>query len=430
MPGAILFAALLGCSGIYRQIGGPWKELPAEVYADGELSPAARQLVNSAFEDFSGGAVMADYHVHYFGMGVPDPYIYNADLQQLPDSERPSINEETLTQGQPFLRKHLTRGVLLATAAAAPETVDDDWSERLVDLVANYGAPKHAENPAASPHRTEFHVMAMDGEYGGDGKLLESSATVVSNRFAIELTNLLNEKLDERGGFTRNRFVTVGSVNPERPDWREQLALLHARGVRWIKWRVGTMNFDPARVSGSFYQALRTKGIGILTHTGTSASVKLSAELNDQAAPMRMTRALDFGVTVVMLHMGRIGTGEKPDIYFDQFSKMIGDPNYDGLLFGEISAIPYMGTERHLTRVAQFEPGRVVNGSDYPAVTPYLLARRSLRQLVKSGFIDKQEFEPLDEILRYNPLLFDFVLKRSLEINGRRLPAGFFLKIE
>ena len=51
------------------------------------------------------------------------------------------------------------------------------------------------------------------------------------------------------------------------------------------------------------------------------------------------------------------------------------------------------------------------------------------RPLVKQGYLTGSEGKCLKEIYDYNPLLFDFVLKRSLKHprTGKRLPATVFM---
>jgi mannonate dehydratase len=51
------------------------------------------------------------------------------------------------------------------------------------------------------------------------------------------------------------------------------------------------------------------------------------------------------------------------------------------------------------------------------------------RPLVKGGYLTEAEGSSLKEIYDYNPLLFDFVLKRTLKLPGtdRRLPADVFM---
>jgi len=49
--------------------------------------------------------------------------------------------------------------------------------------------------------------------------------------------------------------------------------------------------------------------------------------------------------------------------------------------------------------------------------------------LVKYGYLAPAAAGSLKEIYQYNPLLFDFVLKRALKLPGtdRRLPAAVFM---
>ncbi len=72
---------------------------------------------------------------------------------------------------------------------------------------------------------------------------------------------------------------------------------------------------------------------------------------------------------------------------------------------------------------------RLVNGSDYPLPAVNLLIRT--RPLVKQGYINADEADSLKEIYDYNPLLFDFVLKRTLKLPGtsKRFPASVFMLI-
>jgi hypothetical protein len=70
--------------------------------------------------------------------------------------------------------------------------------------------------------------------------------------------------------------------------------------------------------------------------------------------------------------------------------------------------------------------GRLVNGSDYPLPAINLLIRT--KPLVRAGYLKEEEGTALREIYGFNPLLFDFVLKRCLKLPGtqRRLPASIF----
>ena len=85
---------------------------------------------------------------------------------------------------------------------------------------------------------------------------------------------------------------------------------------------------------------------------------------------------------------------------------------------------------RPLTTILQREDlhERLVNGSDYPLPAVNVLIRTGA--LVKQGYITSEERTCLNEIYDYNPLLFDFALKRTMKLPGTqaRLPAALFMK--
>lgn len=70
---------------------------------------------------------------------------------------------------------------------------------------------------------------------------------------------------------------------------------------------------------------------------------------------------------------------------------------------------------------------KLVNGTDYPL--PGILGAESPLQLLSRHWITRGERRALNEIARVNPLLFDFVLKRTLRDRGTGsgLPASVFL---
>jgi len=109
----------------------------------------------------------------------------------------------------------------------------------------------------------------------------------------------------------------------------------------------------------------------------------------------------------------------------------MSEDRYKGLLFADISAMTqYNRIGRPLTTILQREDlhDRLVNGSDYPLPAVNLLIRT--RALVHQGYITKDERAGLNEIYDYNPLLFDFVLKRTMKLPGtqRCLPVKVFMR--
>jgi mannonate dehydratase len=67
---------------------------------------------------------------------------------------------------------------------------------------------------------------------------------------------------------------------------------------------------------------------------------------------------------------------------------------------------------------------RLLNGSDYPL--PGVFPLYSVDYLVQLGCIEKSAAPLLKGLREHNPLLFDFVLKRSLRAAGKRLASGIF----
>jgi mannonate dehydratase len=106
------------------------------------------------------------------------------------------------------------------------------------------------------------------------------------------------------------------------------------------------------------------------------------------------------------------------------------DKRYEGLVFGEISAMTQVNRlGPPLTTLLAREDlhHRLVNGSDYPLPAVNALIRTG--KLAEYGYIDESERSPLKEIYHYNPLLFDFVLKRTVKLPGanRKLPPSIFM---
>src|SRR5688500_14288242 len=110
--------------------------------------------------------------------------------------------------------------------------------------------------------------------------------------------------------------------------------------------------------------------------------------------------------------------------------RLMDEKRYEGLVFGETSAMTQFNRAgRPLSTILEREDlhERLVNGSDYPLPAVNMLIRMS--PLVRRGYITADEGDSLKEIYQYNPLLFDFTLKRRLahpETN-RRLPAFGFI---
>jgi len=67
---------------------------------------------------------------------------------------------------------------------------------------------------------------------------------------------------------------------------------------------------------------------------------------------------------------------------------------------------------------------RLLNGSDYPL--PGVMPLFSVKRIAASGLIPEHAVVPLNTLRHHNPLLFDFVLKRTLAWQGQSFPAKVF----
>ena len=67
---------------------------------------------------------------------------------------------------------------------------------------------------------------------------------------------------------------------------------------------------------------------------------------------------------------------------------------------------------------------RSLNGSDYPL--PGIMPIFSVDYLVSLGLLEAAAGPLLTEVRAHNPLLFDFVLKRSLRAGGKRFANAVF----
>jgi mannonate dehydratase len=104
---------------------------------------------------------------------------------------------------------------------------------------------------------------------------------------------------------------------------------------------------------------------------------------------------------------------------------MMDDPQYEGRLFGEISAVLLLNRVRGVvpTLLRRTElHHRLIHGSDYPipGIDPLI----NLFQLWSMDLIRWEDRAPLSRLFDQNPILGDFVLKRVLTIDGGP-PTGF-----
>jgi mannonate dehydratase len=225
----------------------------------------------------------------------------------------------------------------------------------------------------------------------------------------------------------------VASVHPYDPRALDRLDAAAARGARAVKWLPTAQNIDPASPRcDRFYAKLTALKLPLITHAGDEQAVVGFGE--HLGNPLRLRRPLDAGVRVVVAHCASLGHGDELDpkapsaqpSNFDLFVRLMDDPRYRGTLYGDISAVVQSNRVDVIPTLLSrrdWQP-RLLNGSDYPL--PGVIPLIDLRKLAARGLLPAEMVEPLLRLRHANVLLFDFVLKRSLALNGRRFADEVF----
>lgn len=340
-----------------------------------------------------------DGHVHIAGSGDSDSGIVVAE-----DMGR-------LAKPGQYARRlfYLNAGC----AHDAPGEVDRSYVARMVNLIDGF------------PAGARLMLFAFDRCYDEAGRSRpERTAFHVPDAYARRLAAERPE-----------RFEWVCSVHPYRDDAVTALTEAAAAGARAVKWLPSAMGIDPgAARCDAYYDALARLRLPLICHGGSERAVHGAGEFRFNN-PLRLRRALDRGVRVVVAHCASAGVDDDLDRgerggrvpSFDLFARLMAEPAYEGLLFGDISALTLLN--RSPARIADLIRrrewhGRLLNGSDYPL--PGILPLFAPRLLARAGLLDPALAPLLAELQGHNPLLFDFVLKRHLRADGIGLPASVF----
>lgn len=390
-----LGAGLLNSAcGHVRFDGGLWNPclgspLPARL--------AAHDLVLSAWDSLDMRQVW-DCHVHLVGSGDSDSGIWvNSDMQSL-------LHPVQYLQWKFYMN---------ATCLEKSASVDEDFVRQLVDLHDDF------------PKGFRCMLLAFDYQYDEHGnRLLAESGFHVPDHYAASIAK-----------HHPARFEWIASIHPYRQDCVSALDNARALGARAVKWLPPVMGIDPASpLCDRFYEALVKYDMPLLCHAGREMAVK-SGENTELGNPLLLRRALDHGVRVIVAHCGSLGENidldRGPDAAkvpsFSLFARLMDDSRYERLLFGDISALVQVNrVGAALNTVLQRTDWhhRLINGSDYPL--PGVVPLISMAQLAEGNYISVEQAAVLTEIRQYNPLLFDFVLKRHIRFQGKRLSKGIF----
>ncbi|MEO5364718.1 MAG: hypothetical protein H7838_14030 [Magnetococcus sp. DMHC-8] len=296
-------------------------------------------------------------------------------------------------------------------ADGTPGHVDESYVTRLHTLLADM------------PAGVKLMLFAFDRAHDETGQPLpDQSAFYVPNGYARLLART-----------HPHRFEWVASIHPYRPDAVDALEQAHADGARAVKWLPPAMGIDPASVRCQpFYQAMARLNLPLITHGGEEKAVHGVGQ-PAFGNPLRLRRALDAGVRTIVAHCASIGMdhdsdqGDRPVASFVLFARLMADPAYRDHLFGDLSAITLRNRDPAVVRTILEKEAwhhRLLNGTDYPL--PGIMPLIAPSTFVRAGLLAEETVPVLLDLQAHHPLLFDFVLKRHLETDGRRLPARVF----
>lgn len=230
-----------------------------------------------------------------------------------------------------------------------------------------------------------------------------------------------------------SHFEWVSSIHPYREDCVEALHSATRNGARAIKWLPSAMGIDPLSPRcDRFYEALASVGMPLISHAGRELAV--AGGNQEFGNPLRLRRAMDHGVRVVVAHCASDGDDQDLDAgahgprvrSYELFARMMDEPRYADRLYADISALTQINRAWALRFVLQHRDwhARLLNGSDYPL--PGIMPLFSVSHLAAAGLLDDAAVPFLQDIRKHNPLLFDFALKRLLRLGQNRFPAGVF----
>jgi predicted TIM-barrel fold metal-dependent hydrolase len=382
---------------------GAWRFWPEQGILNpclGALPPhlASHDLVRQAWEGLDP-AQLWDAHAHLVGTGdTPSGIRINPKMGSV-------LHPREFGQRVFFLNA--------GCAEAGGKSVDESYIQRMRDLLGVF------------PSGAKTLLYAFERTFDAKGEVdWEQTDFYVPDAYARSIAQLHPD-----------RFEWVASIHPYRPDAIKALEEAKRGGARAVKWLPSAMGIDPASERCKpFYDALLRLDLPLISHAGLERAVA-GVDDQDLGNPLKLRSALRAGVRVVVAHCASMGEDRDLDagkagasvLSFDLFARIMGEREFEGRLFGDLSAITQTRRAKialgRILRTPQWHP-RLLNGSDYPL--PGLMPIFSVDYLVSAGMIDAAAAPVLTEIRRHNVLLFDFVAKRLLRADGRRLPAEVF----
>ena len=350
---------------------------------------AEHELVRSSLDGLEASQLW-DGHVHLIGSGDSGSGLWvNPHMRSL-------LHPVQFAQ----FRFYLNAG------CADPDQIDTSYVHQLQAL--------HKQLPQGA----RLLLLAFDYTYDEQGQQRPGpSAFHTPNDYAADVAQRHPDQ-----------FEWIASIHPYREDCVEILNEAAAAGARAVKWLPPAMGIKPdSALCDRFYEAMRKHDMPLLVHAGEEKAVH-GANEHSFGNPLLLRRPLERGVRVIVAHCASLGNSEDLDnnnkavTNFALFTRLMEEKAFEDLLFGEISAMTQanrLGTPLETIISREDWQHRLINGSDYPL--PAVMPLFSMNKMVKHGYIDSKQAAVLSDIRRHNALLFDLVLKRQMQFNGRRL---------
>lgn len=395
------FLRMLGVAGISGIGLGGYKYWPDQGFenaclADLPVSIIQHPLMQTLWSGLDMRQVW-DTHVHLVGRGD--------------DNDGAWFNPDMDSFGHPLLKLQKSFYMNAACVSDTTAHLDASYVDQLLKLVASM------------PSGFKTMLYAFELFHDADGKPDKTrSMFYIPNQYA---ENVARAHPDV--------FEWVASIHPYRPDCVDALQSAIQGGARAIKWLPSVMGIDPMSTQcDRFYTALAAADLPIISHAGRELAVQGGNQ--DFGNPLRLRRAMEHGVRVVIAHCA--SDGEDQDIdkgingprvkSYTLFARMMDEVRYQDKLHADISALTQLNRAWALKDVLQRKAwhARLLNGSDYPL--PGVMPLFSVTDIAERGLLDPAAIPFLQEIRKHNSLLFDFALKRMVQLDQSHFPASVF----
>lgn len=365
---------------VIDKLAGNFEKDPTQVV----LGQEAKELVSKAYDGVPDGLIV-DHHAHLLGFGTSGSGIWvNPEMDSF-------FHPEDKTKLHVYVS---------ASGIEDKDKGDEQYLQRFLTLIGDL------------PYPSKTLLLALDKGYNEDGtENLDNTKVYVPNEYVVQVCEQ-NQRV----------FSPCISVHPYRKDAVAELEKWANRGVKVVKWIPNEMGIDASsRACEAFYEKMVELDMVLLTHAGDEDALKVVG-LQHLGNPLLFIKPLDMGVKIIMAHCAGLGTNkaiDREDKHMEKnyklFLRLMDEPRYEGQLFGDISGLTQINRAGEPIKAIlerQDIHHRLINGTDYPL--PAINAVISTKALAQMGYIENEHIEPLNEIYTRNPLLFDFVLKRTL----------------